>query len=586
MTKRLRTSLLAAALLGAGTSLGSIACVGDLYGDLGGRRGGRGTNGEDGEDVTGDGKADPRMTYSCTSEQRQLRGRSSSRMRRLTRDELVNTFASLLGPSIAADEGVRAKLQGLPPDRTENAGDLVAEPSTSLADVVHAVAKRGVELALSNAQWKNDQLGTCAKGATLDDACLGEAVSRFGARAYRRDLTQGEVVDLVAFAKSTGGGAAGLGYALRRMLQSPAMVFHVEQGRDAPEGGRVRLTSFEVASRVSYLTSSAPPDAELLAAARSGELDAPEGVRKHVERLFASQASHDKTRDFMRFYTHLNIVPDPTPGAAKLAGVGEGKGLGEQMRAEAVAFLDDAFWTGTYKDLMGSTKAFPKTTELAKVFGVGLDGDRPVDAPSHVGVLHRPALLASAGLRTSPILRGTHVRKLFLCQTFGQPDPAAVAAVQESLGDLSQVTNRERTEKLTQAPACAGCHQSINPVGFAFEGFDQLGKKRSVETLFDTDGNADRTHPIDTRVTGVRIEGEDALTVDGSTDLAAAMVSSFRGRACFAQRAFEYYRLAKVEDEADSCALNEAERAAHEGSLKDVVLAAIANEDIFWKALP
>ena len=94
----------------------------------------------------------------------------------------------------------------------------------------------------------------------------------------------------------------------------------------------MRLTDFEVASRISYFTQSTMPDDALMNAARSGELQSLEGVRAHVKRLLAGEKSHTKARDFVRYYAHLGTVADPLPAVGKQIGIPDTSGLGAEMR--------------------------------------------------------------------------------------------------------------------------------------------------------------------------------------------------------------------------------------------------------------
>lgn len=156
---------------------------------------------------------------------------------------------------------------------------------------------------------------------------------------------------------------------------------------------------------------------------------------------------------------------------------------------------------------------------------------------------------------------------------------------QDEVGDSEDMSNRDKFTELTAAPACTGCHTLVNPVGFTFERFDQLGAVRDEERIVDEGGNVVATWPIDTRVDGLVLEPDAPTELADSAALANVMVESYQARACFAQRAFEYWQL-RAFDERDECALFDAELESHDGTLVDVFVATIANEDIFWRAAP
>jgi hypothetical protein len=225
---------------------------------------------------------------------------------------------------------------------------------------------------------------------------------------------------------------------------------------------------------------------------------------------------------------------------------------------------------------------------MARVFEAQMvSSEQPVaSAPSHPGLLHRPALLTSPTGRTSPIVRGAHLRKLFLCDEMGLPDPVTVAERETDLGDIESMSNRDKTTKLTDRADCLGCHARINKIGFTFEGFDPLGAKRSVETVFNAQGEPSGTWPIDTTVQSPELEPGGPESLSDSVELALAMSESRKARACISRRLFEYYRSSTVNLANDSCVLHEEEVQSQNGTLKAVLLATIANEDIFWKQEP
>ncbi|MBX7097705.1 MAG: DUF1592 domain-containing protein [Myxococcaceae bacterium] len=525
--------------------------------------------------------------YACAASQEALRG-TTHRLRRLTQLELSNTLSALLGPTVMADATLQQKLAGLPVDQTVLPGDFNEATPVSLGQVLFDVSKRAVTLAMADATWKTQHLGACAAQATISDTCVASALRSFGAQVWRRDLTDAEVQLLTAQASQAGGGAQGLTFALRRLFQSPALVFHLEVGGTPGTDGRVRLTDFEVASRLSYLAAGVPPDDALMAAARAGQLSTAAQLAPHARRLLATPQGQAKVKDFFRYYTALSLVPDPSPTAAALLGLSSTSGLGVQMRTEAFDFIDAVYRSqGGFAELMGSTAAFPRSSELAKVLETTIAPAGGASASaSHPGLMHRPALLMSTGPRTSPIVRGAHLRKLFLCDSFGLPDPALVKARQEQVGDVENMPNRDKVATLTSSTTCNGCHSQVNPVGFAFEGFDQLGARRTVETVPDPAGGAPKTWPIVTKVDNVTLEPGGPGSLADSLALAQAMTESFKGRACFARRAFEYFQLATVDATKDGCALSGAENQAHVGSLEAVVVATLANDDVFYRSAP
>ncbi|MBK7860017.1 MAG: DUF1588 domain-containing protein [Archangiaceae bacterium] len=680
--------------------------------------GSNGTGG--GADVGGTGGGAPPVMakphFTCT--QPTASGTTFASLRRMTRTELINTWSALVGATVAQDPAVAGALSGLPVDDLQTLSTVSDAVPATWVGALSTAANRSATVLLQNPTERARVLGTCSTQA-LTDACVQGIIAGFGVRVWRRDLDPTEVGELLAFYKSSGADEAGLGYLVRRLLQAPTLAFHFED-RGTVDGPRLRLTPFEVASRISYLTTASTPDDALLAAARAKALATPAQVRPHVLRLLATAPGHARVRDLMRYYMQLGDVAQPFAPLARFRGL-ETQGLNTELRTEALDFAERVFFDsgdGTFAQLMTSDLAVPKSERLAKVFsltcgqsqapislgwndataffhpdgstagpaaqtltqsgwfvwqlpsgrltnastqlrldvvatsgdGVPLDLDvnlddaplivaysapagartltatvnlaagaaakvglhfknaapgrtleirslsfvgapttqcTPQSAPSHPGLLHRPALLAGNAERTSPILRGAHVRKLFLCTSLGTPDPALVAARQMQVGDLDGLTNRERVTTLTADGACAGCHTLINPAGFPFEAYDQAGMRRTAEQRFDSSGNPTRTQAIDTTVDLPRLDyvGGPSRILD-STELVRALADSQQARACFTQRAFEYLRRSALDSAKDGCALAAAEASAKSGSLRDVLADLISADDTFFRLAP
>lgn len=661
--------------------------------------------------------APPRFTCSDPTAQ----GTSFQTLRRLTREELLATWRSVLGSAVADDAQVAAALTGLPSDELQTLTTLSDTVPPSWVPTLSTAAKRSATVLLGNATERARVLGSCSTQA-LTDPCVTQLITTFGARVYRRDLSTSEVQALLAWYRTAGSGEAGLGFLLRRLLQSPALAFHLED-RGTIDGARLRLTPFEVASRLSYLTTGTAPDDALFAAARANQLSTKAEVRAQVLRLLDTPQGHARVRAFFGYSLQLGQVSDPFGPLATFRGL-SGAGLGQELRTEALDFSEQVFFDGadgTFRQLMTSTLAAPKTERVAKVFGqtcvggtqaqvttvpwndpttffhadgstpgpavqtltqngwfvwqlpaarfahavtelrieltaattgtplqfdlnlndvpqltnlsipagagtiratVAIPGGaatkvglafknagsgrsatltslvlsggtttttqcHPMSAPTHPGLLHRPALLLGTAARTSPILRGAHVRKLFLCTNLGVPDPALVTARQMTVGSLDAVSNRERTTTLTSAPECLGCHGLINPLGFPFEAYDQAGMLRTEEQRFDAQGLPTTRMPIDPSVMNPYLDavgGPSALA--DSKQLVEALAASRTAQACFTQRAFEFFRRAPLDLTKDGCALAAAESKVATGSLREVLADLLAADDVFFRPAP
>ena len=651
--------------------------------------------------------------FSCT--QPEAQGTTFPTLRRLTRHELVATWADLVGATVAGDATVQATLAGLPSDELESLSTVSDAVPPTWASTLSVAAQRSAGLLLANRTERARVLGACVNVSPVTEACVRQVVLGWGARVWRRPLDPTEVQTLVDLSTRLGGGEAGLGFVVRALLQAPPLVFHLETSGTV-ENGRVRLTAHEVASRIAYLVTGTMPDDALLEAARTGQLETRAEVKAQLARLLDTPAGHARVRDLMRYYLKLGQLSAPFGPLATLRQI-DTAGLGDELRTEALDFAETIFFDGsdgTFRQLMTSPTAMARSDRVARIFGQSCAGPRitrfawndrnaffasdaagpgaarqqltepgwfvwqfpagvlpagsalevefavhssdgtavtfdlnlddvptrtgltssgptfvitqsraipaggalkvgvhlanvtaartvdvvglrvidasgatcqpPLAAPSHPGLLHRPALLTGTAERTSPILRGAHVRKLFLCTPLSTPDPALVSERQSEVGDLDALANRDRVTRLTDSPACMGCHQLVNPLGFPFEAFDQLGMKRTLEQRFDAQGQPGATLPIDLHVDQPRLDfvgGPDAL--DDSTQLVNGLAVSAQARACFTQRTFEYFHRAALDPQKDGCALAAAETAARTGTLRDVVLELLSSDDLFYR---
>ncbi len=264
-------------------------------------------------------------------------------------------------------------------------------------------------------------------------------------------------------------------------------------------GSRSKLTPREVAVRLSYFLWSAPPDEELLALARSGNLQKPEVLAAEVDRLL----SHDKSRefvqgfvpqwlsmerlDFFQFNTQLYRDFDESMRSAARREV-----------YETIAFLLRE--NGSVRDLLKSDYVIVNGL-LANFYGLeGVSGDEyrkvslPADSPRG-GLLGMSAIMAmgSNGEVSSPVERGAWVLRKLL---HDPPPPAPPNVPQLTRLEGKLLTTRERILAHQEQPQCASCHRKIDPIGFGLENFDAVGKWRT-EDRYEKKGVGKKGWPID-----------------------------------------------------------------------------------------
>jgi hypothetical protein len=441
---------------------------------------------------------------------------------------------------------------------------------------------------LSAAERLDSVLGDCGQ---FDDsrACIRDFIGRLGRVAFRRPLDSAEVDFYYGFYEpSTGIDAAGVADVVAGVLNAPDFLYLVE-GRGETQTDADALTAHELAARLAYHFWNGPPDTELSVLADSGELLDASVYAAQVERLFADERTAATIRDFYAEWLKIEDLASLDRNNASTlfqAFAGENlpsSQLAEAMRDEVHELLD--YYTfeepGGVHDILNTTHSFATSSELAGLYGVeAWDGRSapPLIGATRPGLLTRGAFLATGTANTRPIMRGLFVRTNILCDTIAPP-PAEAGATPPELSP--NLTTREVVEELTAPTACFGCHDIfINPLGFAFEGFDSLGRVRTEQRLFDDDGNEIGIKPIDT--TSVpRVVLGDATPSQGPEDVMRLLAESGKVEACLARQYFRFTFGRWEQVAADGCALEQMRQAAGSGGNLATMLREVALSDAF-----
>jgi mono/diheme cytochrome c family protein len=355
-----------------------------------------------------------------------------------------------------------------------------------------------------------------------DAACARQILSTIARRAYRRPVAEADVQPLMAFydaARRTGGERgfdAGIEAALRRILVSPDFLFRVEQ--DPPQatpGSVYRISDIELASRLSFFLWSSIPDDALLDAAIQGQLSRPAVLERHVRRMLADRRSKALVLNFAGQWLWVRNIRLHSPDPAIFPDFDEN--LREAFAREIELFLDSQMREDkSIRELLTADDTF-LNERLARHYGIaGVYGNHfrrvTLRDPARMGLLGKGGLLTVTSYphRTSPVLRG----KWLLENILGAPPPPPppdVPALKDTGENGRAETVRERMEQHRANPVCAACHKVMDPLGFALENFDAIGRWRT----------ADAGGPIDP--SGTLANG---AAVDGPATLRQALVAS------------------------------------------------------------
>jgi hypothetical protein len=340
--------------------------------------------------------------------------------------------------------------------------------------------------------WPPPTLQSVLGDSTFAPEKMREVLQFFANRAYRRLATPDEINRLVAVAKKRMEAGRspleGLKDALKAALCSPSFLYlsHevVEIGADQKK--RPQLDSFALASRLSYFLWSSMPDAELFRLARSGELLQPDVIVAQTRRMLASPRSDVFVESFLDSWLNLRSLGSQPPDRGDFQTY-YSKGLQQIFKKETQLFMRDLInRNASIVNFLDADYSFVNQA-LATHYGLGDLGD-PARAnefrkvllkdPRRGGLLGMGSVLTvtANGIETSPVTRGVFLLENIL----GTPPPPPPDDVPQIDPDVRGAqTIRDQLSKHRESPNCAGCHQKIDPLGFALENFDPVGSWRS-----------------------------------------------------------------------------------------------------------
>lgn len=402
-------------------------------------------------------------------------------LRRLTNDEYNDTLRDLLNESETID---RASLFGFVPDARVHGFASNAENvtmSTTVLERYRAAAESVSESVVTDEAVRARVLGCDL--ASEGEACAKTFATRFARAAYRRPLSaeeKGELERLVTQSEDT---LEGLRIVIERVLLSPNFLFRIEEGVEDPERPHLmRLTGYEMATRLSYLLLGTTPSEKLLERAEKGELDSAEGVAKVAREMLSDPRAKLAVRRFYDQWLRLDTLPNMERDRTLYPEFDDE--LVASMREETWRLLDAHIWEPgkNFLDVVSSPKTF-MNERLAEFYGApAVTGWQLVSYPEGAG---RKGLLGHASLltvstrsnRASIILRGKYIREVLLCTTM-PPVPAGVPTLADPDPNQSEA---DRLAQHSSDPSCAGCHRLMDPLGTGLSNFDAIGQFTAVD---------------------------------------------------------------------------------------------------------
>ncbi len=441
-------------------------------------------------------------------------------LRRLTAAEYRNSVQAVLG--LAQPPSGTLAAEAIGKNGFDNFGSALNVDGT-LAGQYAAIAADAAKVFT---------VSTCDAPKAAAD-CAASFLQDFGKRAFRRPLTTEEIQQ---YQKLFSDALAATNYEratrqlVETLLQSPKFLYRFELGQSV-NGATRTLTSYEVASELSYLFTSSPPDPMLMAAADANGLQSATQIETEARRLLKRPTAKDSFRHLLRIYGGLlrfdglakdtTVYPEYTPE------------LRAAMSDSTDQFIDSVLWEGPgdFNTLFTAPYAYVNTA-LAGLYGVPDPGQstlakQMLNPLERSGLLTEPSVLASHSkpFESFPIARGKFVRVGLLCENL----PAPPAVVPETPAPDPTLTTRERFARHSSDPACAGCHQLIDPIGFGLENYDGIGKYRTTENNKPVDSSGNITGTLD-------INGP----YSGGVELSAKLAGSAEAKECLTTKAFQW----------------------------------------------
>jgi Protein of unknown function (DUF1592)/Protein of unknown function (DUF1588)/Protein of unknown function (DUF1595)/Protein of unknown function (DUF1587)/Protein of unknown function (DUF1585) len=454
-------------------------------------------------------------------------------LRRLSNSEYRNTLADLLGDTPANEAMIAAATQSFPSE-TESLG---FRNNADYLNVSTLVAQGYMDAAeqFLDPIATNPALLTCTPIAGAEVDCAKTFITSFGKRVFRRPLSDAEVTQYAAIflgSLATYDFPTAIRGAAFALLQSPNFLYRVELGAPAAGAAYTQPSGYEMANRLSYLFWQSMPDQALFDAADSGQLSTPDQIKVQAQRLLADPKA-SRLLDYFdqwlgtdtlntAFVRDAALYPNLDPNLVPL------------LQRETRAFVSDVLSRpdGSLTDLFTAPYTFANA-ELAAHYGLsgpsGTDFVR-IDTPGRAGVLTQGMLLArDKATRTSIVRRGLKIRLDVLCQTVDAPPPNVNVNLDTS--DMSGLSQRQRLEQHRQSPSCSGCHDLMDPIGVVFEGFDAVGRARTVD---------EQGRPIDTTSSLANTEDTNG-PMNNPSDLGRLLAKSEEVKACYVTKSFRFF---------------------------------------------
>jgi hypothetical protein len=446
------------------------------------------------------------------------------------------------------------------PKEDTTIGFASAPTMTSLAAEYLLVAAEKVAAGAVN---RLPRLMSCDPATITDETCPTKFIASLAHRAFRESVSSDDLTPLFALYASerkTSDVSAALQTVIEAILISPRFLYLREDNPALVAQGEP-LTAYELAARLSYALWNTTPDETLLSAADTGQLT-PATIGDQARRLLKDPRAQDAVASFFSQWLELDVLDSLNREQFRAY-----PGLAASLRTETSTFTSYVFFQDDARLETLLTAPYTFVDWNAGIaYGLanlprGEFVQVTLPANQRAGVLTQPSMLTigSAPARTSPTKRGKFVRERLLCQPL--PPPPNDVNANLDVG-LTTDTVRDIVTQHMSNPACASCHQLMDPIGLGFEGFDATGRVASLNG-----------QPLDSSGAVTATQDADG-TFNGPVELAHRLAKSAQVRQCMTREWFRFM-LRRLELSDDQPSIDAADKAfaAADGDMREMIIA-------------
>ncbi len=325
-----------------------------------------------------------------------------------------------------------------------------------------------------------------------ESSCARTILGKLATQAYRRPLQDADVKQLMVFydaGRKSGDFETGIQRGLQFILADPEFLYRMEGEPANNKDKYFAVSELELASRLSFFLWSSAPDEQLMNLASQGKLRKPGVLQQQVERMLADPRADALVSNFAGQWLQLRNLQSASPVADLFPDFDDN--LRQAFRTETeMLFASIMRENRNVTELLDANYTFVNE-RLARHYGIpavyGSQFRRVELGPEldmRRGLLGKGSILtvSSVADRTSPVLRGKWVLLNILGVVPPDPPPNVPALEASDNPAAGPQTMRERMEQHRNNPACSSCHQMMDPIGFALDKFDRIGRYRSADS--------------------------------------------------------------------------------------------------------